>query len=254
MMSKLFDHEDLRVYQASIDFVAWLEGLYSEIERKASAHEHLVRASASVPVNIAEASGKFSMNERRQFVDTAYGSALECSACLDVLCVLACTSPSMAQTGKGRLSGIVSMLIGFRGSTGKQVREERTQYGADSPGKQTIVFDHEKLDVYQHALDFIRWCDELQKKQIVARSVETTLDRASTALALNIAEGNGKFSTKDRCRFIGHARTAALQAAANLDVVAVRQAQLRGKAAEGKAILSDSVRMLVAWQRSISGE
>jgi len=206
-MNKLFDHEHLRVYQSSIEFVAWLEGLYPEIDRKVSAHDHLVRASASVPVNIAEASGKFSMNERRQFVDTAYGSSLECSACLDVLCILACISPAMAQTGKGQLYAIVSI-----------------------------------------------WCDELRRAKVVARPVETTLDRTSTAMALNIAEGNGKFSTKDRCRFIEHARTAALQAAASLDIVAVRRSPLKRKAAEGKALLSDSVRMLVAWQRSISGE
>ena len=253
-MSGLFAHERLRVYRASIDFVAWLEGLYPESERRVSAHEHLVRASASVPVNIAEASGKFSMNERRQFADTAYGSALECSACLDVLCVLACISRSTAQTGKDRLSGIVSMVIGFRASTGEQVREERARYGGGGEGKQTMVFDHEELDVYQRGLNFIRWCDELRKKNVVSRSVETILDRTSTAVVLNIAEGNGKFSTKDRCRFISHARTAALQAAASLDVVAVRQSQLKGKVAEGKAILSDSVRMLVAWQRSISDE
>jgi len=254
IMSRLFDHEDLRMYQASIDFVAWLEALCSEIERKVSAHDHLVRASASVPVNIAEASGKLSMKERRQFTDTAYGSALECSACLDVLSLLSCTSPTMAQEGKERLSGIVSMLIGFRESTGRQVREEHAQYGANHTGKQVIVFDHEKLDVYQRALDFIRWCDEIRKGEIVSRSAKTTLDRTSTGVVLNIAEGNGKFSTKDRCRFIGHARTAALQAAASLDVVAARRSPFTRKATEGKMILSDTVRMLVAWQRSISDE
>ncbi|MFC1461043.1 four helix bundle protein [Verrucomicrobiota bacterium] len=253
-MIKRFDHEHLRVYQASIDFVAWLEVLYPEIERKVSAHDHLFRASASVPVNIAEASGKSSMNERRQFIDTAYGSSLECAACLDVLCILECISPSMAQTGKRRLSGIVSMLIGFRESTAGRVREERVLYGTDNEGSQTANFDHEKLDVYRRAMDFIRWCDEFRKKQCLARSVEIALDRASTGLALNIAEGNGKFSTKDRCRFIGHARTAALQAAANLDVIAARNSQLRRKAEEGKRLLADSVRMLVAWQKSISGE
>ena len=146
------------------------------------------------------------------------------------------------------------MVIGFRASTGEQVREERARYGGGGEGKQTMVFDHEELDVYQRGLNFIRWCDELRKKNVVSRSVETILDRTSTAVVLNIAEGNGKFSTKDRCRFISHARTAALQAAASLDVVAVRQSQLKGKVAEGKAILSDSVRMLVAWQRSISDE
>jgi four helix bundle protein len=253
-MDRLFDHEDLRMYQNAIDFVAWLERLYPEIERKVSACDHLARASVSVPVNIAEASGKSSMNERRQFSDTAYGSALECSACLDVLCILGCIAPSIARTGKVGLSGIVSMLIGYRASTVRQVREEYTRYGTESVEKETIIFDHESLNVYQRALDFVGWCEELRKQKLVTRSVQTILDRTSTAQALNIAEGNGKFSTKDRCRFIGHARTAVLQAAANLDVVTARRAAFRSKAMEGKAMLSNSVRMLVAWQRSISGE
>ena len=253
-MIKLFDHEHLRVYQASIDFVAWLEGVYPKIKRKALARDHLDRASASVPVNIAEASGKSSMDERRQFIDTAYGSSLECSACLDVLSILKCISISMAQMGKNRLSEVVSMLIGFRKATGRQVREERLPYGTDNAGNGKVFFDHERLKVYQNALEFVRWCDKLRRSQCVTRSVEIVLDRTSTGLALNIAEGNAKFSTKDRCRFIGHARTAALQAAANLDVVAVRDAQLEWKAQGGKAVLAESVRMLVAWQRSIAGE
>jgi len=253
-VDRLFDHEDLRVYQNAIELVAWLEGMYPEINRKVSACDHLARASVSVPVNIAEASGKSSMNERRQFADTAYGSALECSACLDVLRVLGCISSPIVQTGKARLSGIVSMLIGYRASTGRQVREDHARYDTDSVDKRVITFDHEKLDVYQRALEFVAWCEMLREEQVVPRSFQTVLDRTSTAQVLNIAEGNGKFSTKDRCRFIGHARTAALQAAANLDVVTARHTELRDRARQGKAVLSDTVRMLVAWRRSISGE
>lgn len=253
-MDRLFDHENLRVYQNAIDFVAWLECLCPEIERKVSACDHLARASVSVPVNIAEASGKSSMKERRQFADTAYGSALECSACLDVLRILGCIAPTIAQAGKVRLSGIVSMLIGYRASTRRQVREEHAQYGTESAGEKASIFDHEKLDVYQQALTFVGWCEDLRKQQLVSRSVQTTLDRTSTAQALNIAEGNGKFSVKDRCRFVEHARTAALQAAANLDVVNARRSEFRGQAMEGKAMLSSSVRMLVAWQKSILRE
>ncbi len=59
-----------------------------DIKSKVSARDHLARASVGVPLNIAEASGKRSMNERRQFIDNAYGSSLECAACLDVLCIL----------------------------------------------------------------------------------------------------------------------------------------------------------------------
>jgi hypothetical protein len=58
-MNKLFDHENLRVYRASIEFVAWLEGVLPNVKRSVSARDHIIRASASVPVNIAEASGKF---------------------------------------------------------------------------------------------------------------------------------------------------------------------------------------------------
>ena len=34
IMSRLFDHEDLRVYQTSIDFVAWLETLFSNFKKE----------------------------------------------------------------------------------------------------------------------------------------------------------------------------------------------------------------------------
>lgn len=253
-MNRMFDHEDLRVYQASIEFVAWLEGLYPHIKKKVSACDHLARASTGIPVNIAEASGKTSMNERRQFIDTAYGSSLECSACLDILTVLECTPVSMAPEGKNMLSSIVSMLIGFRQATNRQVREARLPYGTDAKTSVQTLFDHETLDVYRKALEFVRWCDGLLRTRRVARSQEIAIDKTSTALALNIAEGNGKFSAKDRCRFIGYSRTVALQAAASLDVIAIRNTQLKRKVQDGKALLSDAVRMLVAWQRSIAGE
>ena len=89
-MRATFDHEELRVYQAAIDLVAWHEEVSPEFTGKASAYDHFARACAGVPVNIAQASGKRSMSERCQFVDTAYGSSLECAACLDVLCILGC--------------------------------------------------------------------------------------------------------------------------------------------------------------------
>jgi len=251
MMMSQFDHEDLRVYQAAIGFVAWLQEVTPSITSKVSACDHLARASAGVPVNIAEASGKRSMKERRQFIDTACGSSLECAACLDVLSIRNCLPASRAHEGKGHLSVLVSMLIGFRKSTGHEVREDGAAYAtADSKGNR-VWFDHEKLGVYRKALEFVAWCGRLRASGCVPRSTATSLDKASTGAALNIAEGNGKFSIKDRCRFIGHARTAALQAAATLDVFAVRQAESKLDVAEGKDHLADVVRMLVAWERNL---
>ncbi len=221
------------------------------ITSKVSACDHLARASASVPVNIAEASGKRSLNERRQFIDTAYGSSLECAACLDVLCVLDCLPTSTAHEGKDHLSTLVSMLIGFRKSTVREVREDGAAYVTANSTGNRVWFDHEKMDVYRKALEFVAWCARLRNGDCIPRSAATYLDKASTGVALNIAEGNGKFSIKDRCRFIGHARTAALQAAATLDVLAVRQANSKLEITEGKDVLANVVRMLVAWERSL---
>lgn len=60
------------------------------------------------------------------------------------------------------------------------------------------MFHHEKLTVYQRALQFAGWwqvlIDSLHKKT----STRDQLERAGDSIALNIAEGNGKFSRKDR--------------------------------------------------------
>ncbi len=247
-MRTLFDHENLRVYQAAIGFVAWLQEVTPAITSKVSACDHLARASSSVPVNIAEASGKRSMNERSQFIDTAYGSSLECAACLDILGILDCVSATTVHEGKNRLSMLVCMLVGFRKSAAKEVREEGVTYVVAV--KDHVWFDHENLDVYAKALAFVAWCGRLWCDDSVPRIIANALDKASTAVALNIAEGNGKFSFKDRCRFVGHARTAALQAAATLDVLAVR-AKSPQDVIRGKCLLSDAVRMLVAWEGSL---
>ena len=53
-------------------------------------------------------------------------------------------------------------------------------------------------------------------------SVRDQLDRASTSIPLNIAEGNGKFTGDDRCRFFDMARGSALESAAALDVLVAK--------------------------------
>ena len=67
-------------------------------------------------------------------------------------------------------------------------------------------FDHEKLDVYQDAIGFVSWADELLEGIPKSLAVHNQLDRASTSIPLNIAEGNGKYTAADRCRFFDMAR------------------------------------------------
>src|SRR5438045_3624898 len=84
-------------------------------------------------------------------------------------------------------------------------------------------FDHEKLDVYREAINLCGWVGEFLASISAKAAAKDQLDRASTSIPLNIAEGNGKFSAKDRARFIEMARGSALECAACLDVLLVRK-------------------------------
>src|SRR5216110_1874259 len=86
-----------------------------------------------------------------------------------------------------------------------------------------IYFDHEKLDVYQEAIAFCGWVGEFLTAISAKAAAKDQLDRASTIIPLNIAEGNRKFSSKDRARFLEMARGSALECAACLDVLLVRK-------------------------------
>ena|ERR1700722_15764694 len=86
-----------------------------------------------------------------------------------------------------------------------------------------IYFDHEKLDVYNDSIVFCGWAGEFLAGISAKAAVKDQLDRASTSIPLNIAEGNGKFSARDRARFLEIARGSALECAACLDVLLVRK-------------------------------
>jgi four helix bundle protein len=115
-----------------------------------------------------------------------------------------------------------------------------------------ILFDHEKLNVYQNALDFVEWID---KKILAGRkklSVYDQIDRASTSIPLNIAEGNGKYSSKDRCRYFDIARGSALECASCLDVLHLKDLLEVSKKDEGKEKLRVIVSMLIGLIKSNS--
>ena len=112
------------------------------------------------------------------------------------------------------------------------------------------VFDHEKLQVYQEALRFVVWVNGILENLPKTLAVHSQLDRAATSIPLNIAEGNGKYTAPDRCRFFDIARGSALECAACLDVlVAKKQIQ---SADAGKEFLVRIISMLVGLIRSIS--
>jgi four helix bundle protein len=116
-----------------------------------------------------------------------------------------------------------------------------------------IYFDHEKLDVYQEAIVFCGWVGDFLTATPAKAAAKDQLDRASTSLPLNIAEGNGKFSDADRSRFLEIARGSALECAACLDVLAVRRLVATERIVPAKDQLVRIVNMLMGMLKRFSG-
>lgn len=114
------------------------------------------------------------------------------------------------------------------------------------------IFDHEKLTVYQTSLRFIAWIHKILEHIPKKYSVNDQLDRSSTSITLNIAEGNGKYSKKDRCRYFDIARGSSLESAAALDVLVAKGLLEYDEILEGKEILIEIVSMLVGLIKSHS--
>ena len=111
---------------------------------------------------------------------------------------------------------------------------------------QQARFDHEKLDVYRLTIDFVGWTGQLLDGLLRGTAISAVghLDRASTSIALNLAEGNGKRSPRDRARYLETARASALESAACLDVLVARRAVDGSAVDPGKGLLVRIVEML----------
>ena len=115
-----------------------------------------------------------------------------------------------------------------------------------------IYFDHEKLDVYRESIAFCGWVGEFLGTIKSKAAVKDQLDRCSTSVPLNIAEGNGKFSPGDRSRFFEIARGSAVECAACLDVLVVRKFATEEDIAPRKEQLVKIVQMLMGLLRKFS--
>ena len=113
-------------------------------------------------------------------------------------------------------------------------------------------FDHEKLNVHQASIQFVAWSSDLLTDLPKNFAIHNQFDRASTSIPLNLAEGNGKDTSADRCRFFDMARGSALKCAACLDVLVAKGMILTPVATEGKQMLIEIVSMLVGLIRSNS--
>jgi len=107
------------------------------------------------------------------------------------------------------------------------------------------IFDHERLDVYRLSIDYVAFSYGLAKTLAgTNRHARDQWLRAAQSIPLNIAEGNGKQSLKDKNRFFEIARGSALECASIHDVLRVCDAITDGANQLGKSNLKRIVSML----------
>lgn len=115
-----------------------------------------------------------------------------------------------------------------------------------------IYFDHEKLQAYQSSLQFVRWSEPVLEKLPRSAAVYSQLDRARTSIPLNIAEGNAKFTPADKCKYFDIAHGSAVECAACLDLLFIKQALTESELEAGKTLLNQIVGLLVGLIKSKS--
>jgi four helix bundle protein len=121
-----------------------------------------------------------------------------------------------------------------------RVREtaQPVRRAADKKG----MLDHERLDVYQCALQFAVLAFQILKNMPRGHGeLSDQLRRATISIPLNIAEGAGKTTERERARYHAIARGSAMECAAIVDLLRLQALVEPETAATAKAL---SVRMV----------
>ena len=109
-----------------------------------------------------------------------------------------------------------------------------------------MQLDHERLDVYHLALDFLVLANQIVEALPRGHGHLTDqLSRAATSIILNLAEGAGKHSRPDKRRFYLIARGSATESAALLDVLGRLKLIEGERHGAGKEMLARIVAMLI---------
>ncbi len=216
-MATLFGHEKLQVYQKALAFAGKRKILLEGLPRRVAASDHWDRAAESILLNIAHASSSWAPKERIAYLGYANGSALECAACLDIFVAKRLLAVHDINPSKRVLAEIVCMLVRMQESTASRVCEEHALYQT----KKGNFFSHEDLDVYRAELQLVAWLESVCPHVACSADLLSKLDKSTTSMVLNTAEGNGRFSTTEQGKFLAIAYKATVQSAALMDLIRV---------------------------------
>ena len=116
-------------------------------------------------------------------------------------------------------------------------------------------FDHEHLDVYKRAIEFVVLANDVVEQLPRGRGyLADQLQRAATSVPLNIAEGAGEFASKEKARFYRMARRSATESAAVLDVCVRLRLIDDDRYSKGRGLLLEVVSMLVRMVSNLGEE
>lgn len=107
-----------------------------------------------------------------------------------------------------------------------------------------VQFDHERMHVYQASAEFAMIAHQMTRSITGRAHLVDQLHRSAASIPLNIAEGAGEFSAKEKVRFYRIALRSATESAATLDLLARLGAVDPDVAAEAKTLLGRIVAML----------
>ena len=114
-------------------------------------------------------------------------------------------------------------------------------------------FDHEKLDVYQAAIELVILIDDVIKLLPKGRGhLADQLQRAGTSVPLNIAEGAGEYSRAEKGKFYRIAKRSATECAAIFDICRRLHLIEEARIAKGRELLIRVVAMLTKMAQGTS--
>ena len=118
-----FTFFDLRVYKESKALVKEVYKLLQKFPKYEvyALGDQLRRSVVSVPSNIAEGSGRFSMKEKMRFIEIAYGSLAESLCQLDIAHDLEYITDEEFENEQDRINTIGKQLSGLYSSFEKQL-------------------------------------------------------------------------------------------------------------------------------------
>ena len=105
------------------------------------------------------------------------------------------------------------------------------------------LFDHEKLEVYRVAREFLVVATALAARKM-SRDLRDQFDRASSSILFNIGEGAGKTAKADKQRSYEIARGSTTEAATQLDVLRIRGLITAEQYQQARALLVRVAQML----------